>query len=352
MTPFLRPWLHGMPRYSPGRHASTEAYSLASNEAPYPPPRQVLDAIAAAGPACNRYPDPLAKELRSALADYHGVAPESILLGNGSDELIYLIVTAYLAQGGAALVADPGYRLNVIAAQRVNAHVIPVPLLSWTHDLETMARYESDVAFIVNPHNPTGTVASARSLREFVDTRRSRMVVVDEAYIDFADHGATESAIPFAARDDVIVLRTFSKFFGLAGLRVGYLIATPAIVDELAALRAPFSVSGVAQAAALAALRAVDHYAALRSEIIGCREELTRQLQACGIPVVESQANFVLIHSVDEDDFLRELGERGISARGGSTLGVSGTVRLTVPGSAALPAVCSAIRGMRLHSTV
>ncbi|MET7552331.1 histidinol-phosphate transaminase [Streptomyces sp. NPDC005479] len=338
-----RPWLDRIQPYRPGRHASSADGSMASNESPLGASPAVAEAVATAAVEAHLYPDPLALALREELARLHDVHPDQILVGNGSDELIFLLAWAYLAQGGHAVCADPAYRMDEISSQVVDAKLSQVPLRNWTHDLDTMAAIPADIAYVVNPHNPTGTVLGRGALERFVATARARLVVVDEAYIDFTDDPDATTALPLARTGQAVVLRTFSKVHGLAGLRVGYLVGNQEIVATLRKIRAPFSVSALAQAAALAAVRDRGHKEAVRRHTRIHRAALTDLMSKAGYRVVPSQANFVLVQSPDEQRLIDRLAARGITVRPGSSLGVPGTVRMSVPTAKGLGLVARAL---------
>lgn len=331
MTLAPRPWLDRIEPYRPGRHAVTPTGSMASNESALGASPHVVDAITRAARQVHRYPDPLADELRLELATRHGVGVDQILVGNGSDELIYLLALTYLAQGGRVVCADPPYRIDEISTYVVDAELVKVPLCEWTHDLEAMAEVEADIAYVVNPHNPTGTVRSRNEIERFVASCRSGLVVVDEAYVDFADDPGALTAIPMVESGRVAVLRTFSKVHGLAGLRVGYLVASPEVITMLRKVRAPFSVGSLAQAGAVAALRDDAHRDAVRIHTRSIREQVSEVLNGSGFVPVPSQANFVLVQVPDENAFVARLESHGISVRPGSALGVPGCVRISVP---------------------
>jgi histidinol-phosphate aminotransferase len=336
MTITARPWLDRIEAYRPGRHAASTDGSMASNESPIGASPAVLAAIGRAAQKAHRYPDPLADDLRAELAALHGVDADQILVGNGSDELIFLLALAYLTQDGHAVCADPAYRIDEISTHVVNGRLTTVPLKEWAHDLDTMARVEADIAYVVNPHNPTGTVRPRSDIERFVQESRAALVVVDEAYIDFTDDPAAATAMPLAAAGRAAVLRTFSKIHGLAGLRVGYLVAAPDVIATLRKIRAPFSVGATAQAAALAALRDPAHREAVREHTLEHRSALVRLLQQAGYVVVPSQANFVLVEAPEERDLVDRLTAHGVSVRPGSSLGAPGTVRISVPSARGL----------------
>jgi histidinol-phosphate aminotransferase len=291
----------------------------------------------------HRYPDALASDLRQRLSDIHGVPPGSILVGGGSDELMFLLSCAYAAGGGSVVCADPGYWGHRFPAAINGAHVHRVPCVGFRHDLGSMADREADIAFICNPHNPTGTVMGRSEIARFVDEARARLVVVDEAYIEFSDAPAELTSLPLAAAGELVILRTMSKFYGLAGARVGYMIGPRHVIEVLERIRLPFSVSSPAQAAALAALDDADHQALIRSQVLANRRSLSEMFIAAGHEVVPSQTNFVLVLAEDEPALLSRLASAGISVRPGSELGVPGSVRVTVPDDTGLAMVASAL---------
>ena len=331
MTVQARPWLDRIDPYRPGRHATSAHGSMASNESALGPSRSVVAAVVAAADAVNHYPDPLADDLRAELASLHDVHPDQILVGNGSDELIYLLAWAYLAQDGHAVCADPAYRIDEISTYVVGARLTKVPLRDHVHDLEAMAKVEADIAYVVNPHNPTGTTRSLADIEHFVRTSRSLLTVVDEAYIDFTDDPETATAMPLARDGRAAVLRTFSKVYGLAALRIGYLVAAPDVIAVLRKIRPPFSVGALAQADAVAAVRDRAYHQLVRERTIRSRKELVRIVEAAGYAAVPSQANFVLVEVPHEAEMVRHLAAHGISVRPGAALGVPGAVRISVP---------------------
>lgn len=338
-----RPWLDRIEPYRPGQTGDSRDGSLASNESPIGASSQLLTAVTDALRRVHRYPDPLADDLRAELATLHRVESDQILIGNGSDELIYLLATAYLAQHGHAICADPAYRIDEISAYVVGARLTRVPLKDWGHDLDAMARVNADIAYIVNPHNPTGTLQTRQDIESFINASTAGLAVIDEAYIDFAHDPDAASCLPLVSSGRVAILRTFSKIHGLAGLRVGYLIADPAIIETLRKIRAPFSVGSLAQAGALAALRDPDHAAAVRAHALRSRTELTNLFEDTGYTVVPSQANFVLVLTPDEHSLVNRLAAHGIAVRPGTTLGIPGAVRVSVPSKAGLQLLRHAI---------
>ena len=329
-VPEPRPEVRGLHPYVTGRPAGSEDGSLASNESPFGASPAVTAALQAAAARLHRYPDPLAGSLRRLLGSRLAVDPDSILVANGSDELVYLLTLAYAAGGGSVVCADPPYRIHDIAARIVGASVRRVPLRDWVHDLQAMTLVEADIAFVCNPHNPTGTTVTRDELRSFVSASRARLVVVDEAYIDFVDAPEATTMVGEAS-GKLVVTRTLSKAYGLAGARVGYLVGSPLIVDYLRRIRPPFSVGTLGQAAAEAAIADDAHRESTRELVRAGRRRLTDLFEAAGYTVVPSQTNFVLVVTGPADDLVGRLERRGVSVRPGSALEAPGTVRVTVP---------------------
>jgi histidinol-phosphate aminotransferase len=345
MTIAPRPWVAALDPYVPGRPAVSEDGSLASNESALGASPAVQAAIAAAAARVHRYPDPLAGEVRAALAAELGVDTDTILVGNGSDELVYLLVIAFAAMGGRTVCADPPYQMHDIVPRALGCQVTRVPLLRWVHDLDAMARVEAELAFIANPHNPTGTAVGHTEIARFAARSKAGLVVVDEAYIDFADDPEAATALDLVGLGNVVVMRTFSKLHGLAGLRIGYLVGPRDLVATLQKVRPPFSVNAVAQAAAVAALADRDYRTRARAATLAARDATVALFEAAGFATVPSQANFILVPTPDADELAGALASRGVSVRPGRALGVADAVRVGVPSRSGLALLERALAG-------
>jgi histidinol-phosphate aminotransferase len=278
--------------YARGYGASIAgAINLASNENPFGPSPLALRAIRREVKRINLYPDPRAEELKRAIASYVGVNEENVALGNGSDELMDLACKVFLDQGGKALVPIPTFSMYELAC-RINGGVpffLKLSNFEWraAELLKAMARVE--LAFLGRPNNPTGNGISQEGLKELLDT--GKPLVVDEAYVEFANYSVVKEA---PKRENLLVLRTFSKAFGLAGLRIGYAIANRELVEALEQIRAPFSVNSLAQAAAMAALEDKGYLRRVVVVIRKGREYLRRKLSKLGLRVLPSDANFLM----------------------------------------------------------
>lgn len=331
----FKPWLTELPEYVPGTPPSGALDGkLSSNELPLAPPAALLEAVMRAATSLNRYPDPLAGGVTVRLAEQLELPEHCLLVGNGSDELISLLTTACLGPGARVALADPPYLVHRIAALTSGAEPIPVPLADYRHDLPAMAAVGANMVFVTNPHNPTGTVVGRDAIEALLERSPADLVVVDEAYIDFADDPDALTALPLIDSGRVVVLRTFSKLYGLAGARIGYLAGAPDVVAMLRTLRTPFSVNALAQAAAMACLDHPTLGDQTRASIRGARERMMRAFQLAGYHVAASQANFLCVGTQDESALLERLTGIGISARPGSVLGMPGYVRISVGASA------------------
>lgn len=276
------------------------AIKLASNENPRGPSPKALAVIGEAAGSLNRYPDGGAHRLRAALADRWKVTPDHIILGNGSDEIIGLLARAFLSPGDEAVMADQTfviYRMEVTAAHGVP---VMVPLKAWRHDLPAMTKAvtpKTRLAFVCNPNNPTGTVVHAAELDTLLACLPDHVIaVLDEAYYEYVQSRDFPDGIGYVKRNrPVIVLRTFSKIYGLAGLRIGYGLATPEIVGYLNRLRPPFNANSLAQRAALAALEDEEHVALSRTMNQAEMTTVRAGLRALGLEPVPSEANFLYV---------------------------------------------------------
>ena len=342
----FNPNLDSVPGYHPGspkgrtagQVQDSEVAQLASNESPFPPLDGVVEAIAAASGATNRYPDPEATELREALAARHGVDPGQIAVGNGSCEILVAAGQAMLSPGREIVYAWPSFSIYPALAPLNGGTEVRVPLAPGElHDLPAMLeRIGPSTAMVIvcNPNNPTATYRSAGEIADFVRAVPEGVaVILDEAYIDFQDRDDPDASLAlFGERDDLIILRTFSKSHSLAGFRVGYAICPPSFKAAVDIVRQPFPVNVLAQAAATEALR---HDDAVSERIAGVRAERGRieeRLAAAGIETSDSQANFswvTLGDHVREDEVVAEMAGRGILVRAGSVLGSPGHLRIS-----------------------
>jgi histidinol-phosphate aminotransferase len=297
----LRPYSAGKPLEELARERGvSDAVKLASNENPLPPSPAVLDAIARAARSVHRYPDARVHELRHAVAVHLGVSPDELVFGNGSNELIELVVRTFSTPVDHIVFAEPSFVVYRMAAVAHGVMTTAVPLRERRHDLAGLLGAVTDstaIVFIANPNNPTGTYVSRTELADFLSRLPERVIaVIDEAYFEYASADDYPDALKLRdLHERLIVLRTFSKAYGLAGLRLGYAVGPRQLCDYLDRVRAPFNANSLAQAAAVAALRDQAHLAACTQQNEQQRELLMSRLQDLGVRVVPSQANFVLV---------------------------------------------------------
>lgn len=302
----VHPTIASLTPYSPGKPLDelerelgiSQAIKLASNENPWGPSPNALQVLAEAAASLHRYPDGGAHYLRQALAERWKIHDDQVLVGNGSDEIISLLVRAFLSPGDEAVMADLTfvmYKLSVLGGHGVP---VEVPLKNWVHDVAAMVDAVTDrtrLFFLCNPNNPTGTMLTAREIDGFLSRLPDHVVVVfDEAYYEYVRHPDFPDSLQYV-RDGrpVVVLRTFSKIYGLAGLRVGYGLTTREIAGYVNRVRPPFNVNSLAQEAARAALSDDDHVAKSRAMNEAEMTFLEDRLTTMGLEPVPSQANFL-----------------------------------------------------------
>lgn len=328
--PTFRADLDAIPTYSPGKPIDEvsrelgifDLCKLASNECPTEPFPEVVAAIAAAAPEVNRYPEDSGFHLVSALADLHGVDPSQIWLGAGSTQLLGCIALAVGGTGTSAVYSSPSFVMYPIASLVAGAEPIEVPLDDeWRYDLDAMLgaiRDDTTVVYVCNPNNPTATYRSGADIAAFIDAVPSDvLVVVDEAYHDYVTASDYASALPIAAsRDNVIATRTFSKIYGLAGLRIGYAVGRAETIAGLRKTQPPFSANSIAQVAALEALDHPDQVAARAEANTAGRVQLEGGLAQRRIEHAPSQANFVAMKLTDDPkDLSDRLLKEGVIVR-------------------------------------
>jgi histidinol-phosphate aminotransferase len=334
----------GIAPYEPGKPIEelerefglTDVIKLASNENPLPPSERVLKAISEALAHLNRYPDGSAHYLRAALARRHGLTPDHIIMGNGSNELIELLVRAFLRPGEEAIIPHPSFVVYPMIVQACGGIRVVVTLKDHRLDLEAMARAitpMTKVVFIANPNNPTATLVTAEEVAAFMARVPDKVIVVfDEAYFEFAQGPDFPDSVQFMKQGrKVAVLRTFSKAASLAGLRVGYAIADPDCIALLNRIRAPFNVNSLAQVAALAALEDDSHILeCLRMNEAG-RHFLCDEFTSMGLKYVPSRANFILLDVAKSgSDVFQRLLKEGVIVRPMSSFGMETALRVTI----------------------
>lgn len=292
-----------LPAYVPGKPPTPRpgltTYKLSSNENPYPPLPAVVRAAAQAAANMNRYPDMGCTALRARLADRFGLSPENFAAGTGSVAVLYHLLQAFCEPGDEVVHAWRSFEAYPIAVSVSGALGVQVPLTdAGEHDLEAMAAALTDrtrVVIVCTPNNPTGPAVTQQRLSAFLHEVPSHVVVViDEAYLEFIRMtDAVDALALLEAHPNVVVVRTFAKAYGLAGLRVGYAVARPEVAAAIEACTLPFGVSSVAQAVAIASLDHEDELLARVEEIVAERKRVVAGLQEQGWQIPEAQGNFV-----------------------------------------------------------
>ncbi len=330
------PGIADLAPYQPGKPVSeiardygvTDVVKLASNENPLGPSPKAREAAESALAAVHRYPDGAAFELRERVAAVQDVAPEQITFGNGSNDCLDLVARCFLAPGRSAVYARHAFAIYAIATRSAGADAIVAAARPDSdpqargHDLDALAAAiggDTRVVFIANPNNPTGTWLTGDELERFLDRVPSEVVVVlDEAYIEYAREaeGYVDGRRWLASYPNLVIVRTFSKGYGLPGLRVGYALASPAIADLLNRVRHPFNLNAVAQAAALAALDDREH---IERAVALNREQLPRLAEGCralGLGVLPSAGNFICVDvGTDANEVHEALLRQGVIVR-------------------------------------
>jgi len=289
---YFRPNVEAMAGYVPGEQPQGDGYiKLNTNENPYPPPRSVLQAIrAAVNDRLRLYPDPLATDLRRKIAEVYGTRTERVIVGNGSDDILAMLVRAVAGPGRTVAYPVPTYSLYPTLCRIVDAPVREVP---YPHDFslpaDRLVRARAALTFVASPNSPSGTVIPPAELGRLARRLRG-LLAIDEAYVDFAD----EHCLHLVERHrNVVVLRSFSKSFSLCGIRLGFAVAREEIVEGLVKVKDSYNVNRLAQVAGVAALEAIGVMRAHAEQIRATRARLVRGLEAFGWRVYPSQANFV-----------------------------------------------------------
>ncbi|GAA2519430.1 histidinol-phosphate transaminase [Pilimelia columellifera] len=340
MIRLTRADLEALPNYVPGRSPAdlarelglTEAIKLASNEVPYGPLPGVVEAVTEAARQSHRYPDMGVLALRAALAERYGVAADRIATGCGSVGLAEALVRATCLPGDEVVFSWRSFEAYPIIAATSGATAVRVPnTAGHGHDLPAMAAAITDdtrLVLVCNPNNPTGTALRRAELGRFLDAVPTRvLVVIDEAYREFVTDEDVPDGLAFADRSNVVVLRTFSKAWGLAGLRMGFLVAQPEVASAIRKVITPFSSSLPAQAAALAALGQEDEVRRRCALVVSERERLLERVRKLVPDAPETQANFVWLPLADEAvPFAKACEAKGVIVRPFAGDGVRVTV--------------------------
>ena len=337
-----RPEIAELRAYEPGKPASAlrrelgmdGVVKLASNEGPHGPFPAALEAIAAAAPGLNRYPE-RGLELMEALAARHGLGIERIAPGNGADAVIANLALAFLRPGDDVVMGWPSFVSYRLSTLKMGAVPVGVPLRDGAYDLEAMAAAitpATRLVYVCSPNNPTGGIVSCDQLAVFLDAVPERvLVVIDAAYHEYvADDRHADAIAEHAGRPNVAVLRTFSKIYGLAGLRIGYAAAPAAVAAELSKVRGPFDVSELAHAAAVASIDDGGELARRREQNAEQRERLAEGMRGLGLDPFRAAANFVCAEVGDGAQMAGRLEREGVIVRPLAGFGAPSCIRVTV----------------------
>jgi histidinol-phosphate aminotransferase len=314
-----------------------ELTKLASNETPWEPHPAVLDAVATASRNLNRYPDPSGTRLRRGLSNRFDIPAARITLGNGSCEILLAAAQAMLEPGAEIVYAWPSFSMYPHLAAMTGARAVTVPLDdAGRHDLDAMAREvnaATRMVLVCNPNNPTATALPVEQIDEFAASLpRHVALIVDEAYVEFMTLQDPDASLDLLKKhSNLVLLRTFSKVYGLCGLRAGYALGSEQFRTACDVVRQPFSVNMLAQAAATEALKHQDEVATRVERNVIERIHIESELDDRGLATSESEANFAWVDLGDRDEgaIMRELGGRGVIVRAGSDLGGPGHLRVT-----------------------
>ena len=334
----IAPYVPGKPIEELERELGiTETAKLASNENPFGASPLALEAARRALAEVNRYPDGSAFRLRRAIAELHGVTPDCVVVGGGTTDIMEITARTFLSDGEPAVFGDQAFVMFALFVQGVNGRGVVVPMPGHRHDLPAMAeaarRDSAKLVYLPNPNNPTGTYVCRAELDAYFElVPEQTLTILDEAYFEYVDRpDYPDGLVDFAAGRNVLVLRTFSKIYGLAGLRIGYGIAPAPHVGEMNKIRSPFNTSLVAQEAAIAALGDREHRELSRRRNLEEMAFLSAGLSARGIRFEPSVTNFFLVHSERPaaevyDSLLR----RGVIVRPVGVYGLKKSFRLSI----------------------
>jgi len=345
MTP--RDFISDLRVYEPGKPIDEVARDLgfddvaaivkvASNENELGPSPMAIEAMQAAIPEMHRYPDGGAFHLKRKLAGKLDVAPDQLLFGCGSNELIVFLAHVFLEPGRNLVMGAEAFAVYFLVAALYNAECVRVPMPAHTHDLDALLEAitpETRLVAVCNPNNPTGTMVAPAALDRFIEQLPEHVVaIIDEAYFEVMPEAMKPDVLKHirAGRENVLVLRTFSKGYGLAGLRIGYAIGHPNLIGLLNQVRQPFNVNAMAQAAAMAALDDVTHIVETREMVRAGLTFFENELSALGVETVPSGANFILAKTGRGREVFEQLQKRKVIVRPMDPYGLPEQVRITV----------------------
>jgi histidinol-phosphate aminotransferase len=344
MSTYPRPNIRAMVGYTPGEQPRDDEFlKLNTNENPYPPSPRVFAAIQAAltGDRLRKYPDPVGTAFRQTAGRVLDIDPDSILIGNGSDDILTILTRTFVPEGGLIVAPTPSYILYRSLAEIQGARCQFVPFTADWQLPTPWPMTDAHLTFLPNPNSPSGTVVTYAHLERLL-VEAGGPIVLDEAYADFADG----NALHLAELPNVIVTRSFSKAYSLAGIRFGFAVADPALVREFIKVKDSYNCDVLSLAAATAAIADQDYFRSVKEDILRTRARLTTELQALGFAVCPSQANFVWCQRNDRpvQPLYAELKRRRILVRYMSYEGYGDGLRITVGTDAEVDRLLSELR--------
>ncbi len=345
MKKLVADYIENLPLYPPGKPVEevqreygieSDIIKLASNENCLGPSPKAVRAIGKALPNIHRYPDNGCYYIKEKISKKYGVEPSQIILGHGSNEIIQLIAVAFLLPGEEVITSEQTFILYPIMSSARGATVIEVPLKNYAYDLDGITRKiteKTKIIFVSNPNNPTGTIVDAASFREFMgNVPEDVLVVVDEAYVEYVTSTEFPDSLEYLRQKrNMFILRTFSKAYGLAGLRIGYALSQTMLNNYLERVRVPFNVNYIAQVAAFAALDDSKHIERSKNNNQEGLRYLYQRLQEMGLGFIPTQTNFLLINlGPRAERIYKSLLQEGVIVRSMLSYALPEYVRLTI----------------------
>jgi histidinol-phosphate aminotransferase len=340
----IKPWIASLPEYIPGgtmedvkeKYCLKEVYKLASNENIFGPSPKVIEYFKKGLSGINYYPDSYCRQIRKELSLKLGVSQNSLIFGNGTDQIIEMVCDSILEKGKNIVIPHPTFLTYEKSAMKNGAEVLRVPLSDFRQDIEGIvqkADKNTGIIFLTSPHNPTGTIITDEEIKYILENvSRDILIVLDEAYVEFMPDEFKIKSLDYLKKyENLLLMRTFSKIYGIAGLRIGYAIGDGEVISDISRLMQPFAVNSIAQIAAIISLEDEDNIRKNIDIVISEREKLCKKLADEKIYFVESYSNFVLIKTGNRSgEFSEELLKNGFMVRNGDFLGFPGFIRVSL----------------------
>ncbi len=343
MEKIYKEFINSIKPYEPGKPIEevqrelglSKVIKLASNENPLGPSRKVVQAILKASKSVHLYPDGGMYRLKKAISKKVGLKTSEIIIGNGSNEIIEFLVKGFVGLEDKVISSDMTFLVYPLVTQTAGGNYVQIPMKNFRYDLPSIAKAidkKTKLVFIANPNNPTGTYVTDSELEEFINKVPDNVIIcIDEAYIDFVEAKDYPKSLKYLKKDNVIVLRTFSKSYGLAGLRLGYGLANERLIGYLHKIRQPFNVNSLAQAAGEAALADNTYLTQTKKVVLQGRKYLQDEFKRLGLYFIPSQANFVLVCvKRNSKELFQKMLKRGVIVRDMTAYGLNEWIRITI----------------------